>query len=226
MLLQALTGAQRSGDGAQPIARVGNLGDLIVSGLHGRFYEQTLRGQLFTFGLTETVLHANNAIATNVDQNARPIIGLWNPPYAHANLVILSANIIVGAIGNNAVAPGGFMWVYAVNQSLISTGSTPLSLKPGSVTDMSLAKAFAVSTPLTGLVGNVAVLRPAAITPIVNCAGTAEATAIHRIQGSCCDAAEGSLIVPPGGVLAIMNQVSTVTISTGVSILWEEVPLP
>lgn len=224
MLAQLHTGVQKVGDGAMPIARGGNLGDRMVSDLHPRFYEQNLRGKVFTFGISETAFVAANAIATGVDATAIPVIGLWNPSFNPVNLVILQANVVIGQIQNTAVALGGLMWMYSAGNSLISTGSIPFLLRNFQSTGVSNAKAFAMSTLLTGLTNNLAVLRAAAITPILNAAG--EATAKHRFQGSCCDAADGSLFVPPGGVLAIMNQVSTTTLSASVSIIWEEVPIP
>ena len=46
-------GVQNQADGAQMvIARAGRQGDQIVSELHGRFYEQAYRGNLFSNGVT------------------------------------------------------------------------------------------------------------------------------------------------------------------------------
>jgi len=47
-------------------------------------------------------------------------------------------------------------------------------------------------------------------------------TAITQPQGMSEDRVDGSIIVPPGGVLSLMNQVATTTVSLGVSITWAE----
>ena len=196
-------------------------GAQVVSDAHGRFQEAALQGNLYTFGLSNTALVAANAIATGLTATAQPVIGVWNPLTSGKNLVILQANVIVTTVANSAVAPGGFMWVSSVTNGAITTGSTPINCKT-LVASGSVAKSYAVSTALTGLTVNLAVLRAAAIAPF-NAAGAA--TAVSLLQGNAVDNVDGSIVVPPGGVVGIMNQVSTTTCSVSVSLLWEEIPV-
>ena len=56
-----------------------------------------------------------------------------------------------------------------------------------------------MSTALTGLVSSIVILRPSPIT-ILNAAGAS--TAITQPQGVSEDRVDGSIIVPPGGVLS------------------------
>jgi hypothetical protein len=44
-------------------------------------------------------------------------------------------------------------------------------------------------------------------------------------SGDAVEEFDGSMIIPPGGVLALLNTVSTTTISVASMLLWEEVPL-
>ena len=85
-------------------------------------------------------------------------------------------------------------------------------------------KAYAISTALTGLSNNLAFLRASGISACVNAAGPL--TAISQAQGNPTEIVNGSIIVPPGGVVGLMNQVSTTTISCSVAIVWEEIPMP
>jgi hypothetical protein len=225
-LLQGQVGPQTAGPvnlgtGTQPAVRLGQLGEVIKSDLHGRFYEQNYRGNLYTFGLSNTAAVAANAIATGLTATAQPLIGIYNPINSPVNLVLLQTTIVTSTIANTAVSPGGFMYVYSIGNASVSTGSAPINCKTFSVSS-SFAKAFAVSTALTGLTNNLAVLRACGIAPF-NAAGAA--TAVSLLQGITTDNVDGSIIVPPGGVVGVMAQVSSTTYSVSVGALWEEVPV-
>lgn len=221
MISELKVGPQIAADGTQIPARGGRQGDEIVSELHGRYYEQNYRGNLYSFGLSNTALVAANAIATGVGATAQPVLGLYNPISSGVNLVILQSTIVISTIANTAVSPGGFMWMVSANNPAVTTGSVPINSKT-LLASGSQAKAFAVSTALTGLTNNLAVLRCTNVSPF-NAAGAA--TAVSVIQGNAAENVDGSIIVPPGGCVAIMNQLSTITCSVSVGILWEEVPV-
>lgn len=225
MYMEGRTGEQNNGGSQGVTARFGQQGDLISSGLHGQFYEQCYRGNLWTFGVSSTALSSTNAIATGVTATATPVIGVWNPATSGMNLVILMALVNTTVVANTAVAPGGFMWVYSAGNSAITTGSTPINLKTLAATGpngQSVAKAFAVSTALTGMANSLAVLRASMINSI-NAAGPA--TAIHQPTNNPCELVNGAIIVPPGAVVGIMNQLSTSTVSVNAGLVWEEVPV-
>ena len=221
MLLNGQVGPQTNSDGANPPLRQGKTGELSVANLHGRFYEQAVRGNIYTGGISNTALVAANAIATGLTATAQPVIGLYNPSTSLVNLVILKATVVMTAIANTAVAPGGFAWVYSVGNSGVSTGSAPINTKTLTAVGSS-GKFFAVSTALTGLTNNLAFLKESDIAPI-NAAGPG--TAIHQPQGCTFEQVDGAIIVPPGGVVGIMNQVATTTVSVAVGIVWEEVAI-
>lgn len=221
MLLNGQVGIQVNADGSNPPLRQGRTGEQLVGDIHGRFYEQCSRANIYTGGISNTALAAANAIVTGLTATALPVIGLWNPSTSGVNLVILQASVVQTTIANTAVSPGGFMWVYSIGNSAVSTGSTPINTKTLTASGSS-AKFFPVSTALTGLTNSLAVLKGTGITPI-NAAGPS--TAIHQAQGVSVENVDGSIIVPPGGVVGIMNQVSTTTVSVTVGIMWEEVPV-
>lgn len=214
-------GPQTLSDGSNGTFRQGKSAELVFQQLHGRLYEQCYRGNLYTFGVSNTALVAANAIATGVTATAQPVLALWNPLSSTVNLVVWKALLSLTTVANSAVAPGGFMWLAANSQSAISTGSTPFNCKTFLQTG-SQAKVFSISTALTGLVGSLANLRGCSI-PVSNAAGAA--TAVTLTVGPQEELVDGSLIVPPGGVLALMNQVSTTTVSYTTGIVWEEVPV-
>jgi len=118
-IMQALSGPQANSDGNIGPIRLGKNGDLISSNLHGRFYEQTYRGNVYSLGISNTAATSLNAIATGLTATATPYVGVYNPPTSTVNLVILKAMIVPTTIANSAVSPGGFMWCGAAGQTVL-----------------------------------------------------------------------------------------------------------
>jgi hypothetical protein len=224
MILWGQVGQNVQSVGSNPPIRQGRLSDVIVSELHGKFYEQNYNNNLFTaVGVSNTALVAANAIATGLTATAQPVIGIYNPAGSQVNLSIIKAYLTVSAIANTAVAPGGFMWcVSSSNAAPLTLGSIPYNCKT-LVQGGSSAKTFSVSQALTGLSNPLVAIRASEITTALNAAGAA--TAVSIPQGQSVEYLDGAFIVPPGGVLALMNQVSTVTMSVSTGLLWEEVAL-
>src|SRR5258708_28727444 len=105
-ILQTQVGPQVLQDGTTPNLRSGRAGEVIAQPLHGMFYEQNYRGNMYSFGLSNTALVAANAIATGLTSSAQPVIGLYNPSTSLVNLVILKASIVSATIANTAASPG------------------------------------------------------------------------------------------------------------------------
>src|SRR5882762_8546674 len=88
--------------------RQGKGADIINSQLHGRFYEQTYRGNVYGNGTTAlTALTANTITLT---ASTTPILGVWNPLVSTANLVILQATLASGPNNTATVGAGIFVW--------------------------------------------------------------------------------------------------------------------
>jgi len=205
--------------------RAGNMGDTIVSELQGRFYEATYRGTSFSWGKALTSLSANSITLVAA---TTPIIGVWNPTNSGVNLVITQAAL--SCYLNTLTTPvgaGSFMWAVSTGNSAISTGNAPW--KRNTLTQSgSLAKGFDLATALTGLTNNLVIVEPADFrsptgqtygTIVAPTAGTS-LTDFGGVQNF-----DGSLIVPPGGVLALLNTTSTATMSATARIMWNEVPV-
>jgi hypothetical protein len=219
MLSQGQVGQIASaGDGVQVALRAGRLGDQIVSELHGKYYEQTYRGNVFSIGMTSTALSANTI---TVAATTTPIIGVWNPVGSGKNLVLLKAKNVITVAGASAVAPGAFVWATSIGNAAISTGLAPLS-RLTLANSGSIAKGFNISTALTGMTNALVIQQAAAFGTLVAAQG---ATATPMISGDAVEEFDGAFIVPPGGVVALLNTVSTTTISVASMLLWEECPL-
>ncbi len=220
LISQGLTGVQNQNDGSFVTQRMGKQGEEMVSQLHGRFYEQNYRGNVYGLGISNTALTSLNAIATGLTATATPVVGCYNPIGSGVNLVILKAFVVQTTIANTAVSPGGFMWCGATGQT-VSTGLTPFNFKSLSKNGAQ-GQAFTMTTVMTGLAGSVVAMRGSPI-GCINAAGPG--TAISQLGAPTSEEPEGLLICPPGGVLGLFNQVSTTTVSLTVGIVWEEVPV-
>jgi hypothetical protein len=219
--IQGHVGPQNQSDSAQGIiARFGRQGDQISSQLHGRFYEQTYRGNLFANGTTGLVPLSANTITLTA--TTTPILGVYNPFGSGVNLVILQAALASGINNTAAIGPGAFVWATSTGNTAISTGSTPFSRLLGGAA--AKGKGLA-GIALTGLTNNLVVAHATDFPSPNIITTTAVPTTVTTPMSSMSSQLDGSIIVPPGGVLALLNTVSTTTISVYGRLLWEEVPV-
>jgi len=201
--------------------RSGQFGDLIVSPLHPRYYETAYRDNMFFGG--HTALAALSANTISLTATTTPILGLWNPSSNTKNLVLTYASLNV--VANNLTSgagPGVFVWATSLNNGAISTGSTPFNCK-SLLASGSNGRFFAGSTAVTGLTNNLVIVRGAAFPSpggltYTTLASTSLLPSYYGVENF-----EGSLFVPPGGVLALLNTTSSTVFSAVGSLTWEEV---
>lgn len=217
------TAAQSIGPAVGANIRLGQQADLIASELHGRFYEANYRYGLFS-GFVDTVALSANTIT--LVATATPIIGVWNPATSTVNLEILQ--ISVQAIVNTLTAPvepGMFRLAASAGNGAITTGNAPINRRTLAASG-SQAKFFTPSVALTGLTNNLVVISAGEFqSGTGQTHGTVGNTAPFAPSVGGTMNVDGSLIVPPGAVLALLNTTSTTTYSVAASILWNEVPV-
>lgn len=208
-------------DGANIPVRQGRQGDVTVSELHGRFYEQNYRGNLYGNGVV--ALTALTANTITLVATATPILGVWNPLVSTVNLVLLQATLAAGANNTATVGCGAFVWATSTGNAALTLGTAPFNHRT-LVASGSQAKGLAFIA-LTGLTNNL-VVQEGADFPTPNIiTTTAIPTTVQTPTVSYTQNIDGSLIVPPGGVLALLNTVSSTTVSVTGRLLWEEVPV-
>jgi len=207
------------GPGTTPNLRLGQMADQVVSQLQGRFYENAYRGNLYSGAMiAPTVLSANTITLVAA---TTPLIGLWNPLTSPVNLVVLQASLQITSAPNSAGITGAFVWAYSGGNGAISTGLVPWNRKNIAQAG-SYAKYLTIAQPLTGLTNNVVIFDLADFGPL---AAPQPATAVAYAPAPQVQNFDGSLIVPPGGVLVLLNTTSNTTVIVATRILWTEVPL-
>lgn len=218
-------GPTSAGDNTYPPIRQGRSAEVVVTELHGRFYEQVYRGNVYSGGMGLTTINNTTYTTNTLGATCTPIAGVWNPSNSTVNLVILQAIVGVTITAATATGAGPFAWAYSIANTAITTGTAPLNRKTLSLTG-SQAKHYA-NIALTGLTTTLVVMGVAgtgggsgeAYSFVATAAGTQDAYVATT------DNVDGGIIVPPGGVLALLATTTPVAHSASSMIIWEEVPL-
>jgi hypothetical protein len=206
--------------------RQGQTGELVVQELHGRFYEQNYRGRIFSDGMGLTGINAATYTTATLGATVTPVVGVWNPQGSGVNVVIIEASLGVAMTALQATGPGGFAWATSTgNAAITAATNTPLSRKT-----LALGGAQArglTNVAPTGLTNNLVVRFGSALQGGSALAFAFLATAAGmQTQGlGAKELFDGSLIVPPGGVLALLATTTPVAHSAVSGLVWEEVPI-
>lgn len=205
-------------DGSTPGQLGGKQGEAIVSTLHGKYYAQTVRGNVF---------YASNAGAGavfSIYSNASFTgLLLWNPMGSGRNLSLIRAN--VGITGQASTAASGWGYVWLVNAGAnIGTayplsGFTAITATRGTGIcglggqGMSVARAGSAATLTTAFTwGRAATF------------GTSTGAITTEFGEYLTEDFDGTMIVPPNTVWALTSNILSGITAVG-TVFWEEVPL-
>lgn len=224
MQLTGNVGPQTLSDGpVNAPFRQGRSGDLVVSELSGRFFESNFRGTLFSDGMTTTSISNATFTTGTLGATCTPIVGLWNPSTT-SSLVILQATLAVVITNATSTGPGAYVWASSLGNNGITTGSVPFNRKTGAASG-SIAKGMS-GVALTALTTTLVVRHGSALGggnsgnfSFVGTAAGPPTTLAGFVENI-----DGAIIVPPGGVLALLSTTTAVAHSAASSILWAEVP--
>ena len=216
MLIQGQVGApaQTVSTGATPPIRQGQLGDVIVSELHGRYYEQTYRRNMFAGAISGATGVTATALGV-ITATAYTGLVLYNPPSSQVNCVLQKVGVAF------PIAPAA--------ATVVSLGQGFSALPPQTTTAVTVKNNFingpapAASLYSVGTFG-ITTTAPVTTTPThtLGYVGTLAATGFNLVQDFF--DMEGSIIIPPTGFVCIY--LSTVANTNGFfgSMAWEEVP--
>ena len=218
MLIQGQVGptsTQSVQPGTTPPVRLGQFGDVIVSELHGRYYEQTFRRNMFS-GAIASATGATATALGNIGGSAYVGLLLWNPVSSPVNLVLQKVNYTlpiapaaatVVSIGTGtAISPPTTVTTAITPRNNYVTGPAPVGQLYSAVTFSSAGTSSTLPSHTLGFVGTQAATGEGQQTP-----GMIDL--------------EGSIVLPPSGFACFY--LSTVANTNGFfgSFAWEEVPV-
>jgi hypothetical protein len=206
MFLQGIPGStSKIADGvASSAMRIGNQNDLIVSELHGRYYEQTYRKNKFGGSIVGQVTTVGVATAYTG-------LCLSNPNGSNVNLVIDKVGVAF-LVAFTAAASIGIMTGTSISANV--THTTPAVVR----------NKFIGAAAGSGLLDSAATLSATPVLDIVLMAGLTGAITTSTSGADGVFDLEGTIILPPGSFAAIYTSTASGTASMSASFSWEEVP--
>ncbi len=205
-----------STDGTQPTLRGGRQNDLIVSELHGRFYEQVSRGNVFALNLVATT---TGVAAGNINLAAAAAstqFAIWNPLTSSVNLSLLA--VYFGITSGTIVGGPLFHSYFGTTIPTIASTGAAVNCQIGN-TAGSVAKVMA-SAAGAALTGGSALLT---LRPMTN--GYSAGTYAALGGAVAFENVDGSIVIKPGaGWVPTFAAAGTSVLSTWGAV-WEEVPV-
>lgn len=195
--------------------RQGRTGEQIVSALHGKYYEQAARGNVYFI----TTVAAGLAIP--ITSTTSPILVLWNPSGSGKNAVLLRYGAAYVS-GTSIATAIGLMYVTNAGNT-VATGA--------------VFTAFNAATPFNGVLGsgNPSAMRSSAAgTNTLTTASTNWAITLAGESALIATTAmnpysvvydfDGAIIVPPGVAVFPAGTAATGALLSQ-TLMWEEVPI-
>lgn len=203
-IIQGQIGQVNGADGNPATVRIGQQGDVVISDLHGRYYEQSVRKNRFGGSITGQVTTVGAATTYTG-------LCLSNPVGSPVNLVVDKVGVAF-LVAFAAASAVGIMTGY--NATTNVTHTTPAVVRN---------KKLDGGTGY-GLLDSSATLPTAPVLDIVLGAGLTGAITTAAFIGGLYDA-EGCLVLPPGAYAAIYTSTASGAASMSASFSWEEVPI-
>lgn len=200
MLAELQTGPQSVSGSAKTLARAGQQGDLIVSELHGKYYEQVARGKVW--GVSSQAAVTTSAALTTTFTG----LSIANPAASGVNLVLLRFSVAQFAVG--AAAMVGIMSGSGASAGSLIVRNRLTQAVGGSATVASAGSTLGGTPVVEGVYGQVGSL----------------ATTGYGLTPGLVVQLDGEIIIPPGSFAASYTTIAT-TSALGFGFVWEEVPI-
>lgn len=199
MQITTVVGPQaKNSDSTQPLIRGGQQGDLIVSELHGRYYEQALRGNMYRI-CSQAAVTTTAGLATTWTG-----LAISNPAGSGVNAVV---NLFT--VSQFAVGAAGVIGIMTGAGAAAGTLVPKNALVSGTTGKVTASAGATIATPVLDItIGQV---------------GSVATTGYGLTPGLVVDLG-GSLIIPPGFFAASFTSIVTTT-ALQFGYQWEEVPV-
>lgn len=197
----------------------GKQGDMIVSQLHGKYYTQAVRGNVY---------YASSAaagIVNTIFSNATFLgLLLWNPQGSGKNLSLIKCNVAMDTQASTAASGWGYAWLNNTGSGVATaapiSGFTAITATRGNAVVGVSGQGSSVALVGSGATFTTALLwgRAAAF------GSSTGAITTQTVPAMMTEDFDGMMIVPPGTVFAVTSSILSGV--TAVSTLfWEEVPI-
>jgi hypothetical protein len=209
VIIQGRVGDISVGDGATPALRLGRDGNLIMSELHGRYFEQSFRGNLFVACQTAGVTIA-------IVAGTAPSFSLFNPASSGVYLSVVRWEMVLTVAAATPVI-GAYMLTVNTNPIAAATTGTAVVPTPGIIGGTSAAR----GRPLTSatLPANPTLYRTLAQHY------TGAITTIPNMPAFGIDF-DGTALIAPGCTMSVGQlNVDTTNASGLCAVIWEEIPV-
>jgi hypothetical protein len=208
---------QKNQSGANPTAIMGPSGDVLVSELHGKYYNANINGGLY---------YASNAAAGaafTIFSNAGYVgLALFNPASSGKNLSIVRSMIGMNANAATAASGWGYSWLTGAGAALVGTAA-PISA--------STAITATRGSCIVGQAGNsvVTVLSAATLSTAMTWGraaafGTGTGAITTAWGNTLVEDLDGTMIVPPGTLFCLTSAILSGITAVG-TLIWEELPV-
>lgn len=214
MLLQGVVAAPSNtsnADGTNPVQLFGKQSEAIVVELHGKYYTQAYRNNLYN-GST-----AIAGVAVPSYNTTAQTFGIWNPAGNTKNAVLVSLDI--GLVSGALIA---------------SNWTLSASLNAGSALATGGISAFTSGTPIGGNIGvaggNTTRFTPSAATSLASTFAMTlglshvTTTTTTNYEAKMNYDFDGKVIVPPNSALWVTNNAASGA-TADLTLFWEEVPV-
>lgn len=194
--------------GANPVMRQGQQGDIIVSELHGRYYEQTYNRNMFTATLT-----AGTTTSAALSTTFTGLL-LLNPNNSQVNFVINKVGI-------------SFLVAFAAASAIgLQVGNQSTAVLSSLTTTNTQTRNNFIGAPnsTVGLTYSAATTTAPSLLQLFGSGLTGAITTAPQTPGFFVDL-EGSIVVPPGAWVGTYTSTASGASSTLASISYEEVPI-
>lgn len=208
--IEGRVGIQQAQDGASTTVRMERTGGLVKSDAHGRYNEAVRIGNVYTL----TAANATPTAYVGAGNTGVPFIAIYNPVGSGKNCVLLQAGIASRTTPTTSTVLTGFdIWG---GVSAATTGTRVVA------TNMYTLQ---TSGSITYGVVNTATTGSTSLSLVMPLGTHYWATAASGILNPLWVDIAGSIICPPGCMVALGATIVITTATYDATLMWEEVPI-
>jgi hypothetical protein len=205
-----------SADGATPVVNMGRANEALVAELHGKYFTQCYRGNVYASSTATT------GVVIPIATTLTPTYSLWNP--AGSGKLLVPIVCYIGWTSTTA-ALGTVLWMATTNAgSSISSTAPFVAFGTGTPVNQNLgagkvSQVRAANGGTTTLVAAATVFRESGWSITATTAATSVAPG-----WTWRDDFDGSAIIPPGNAIHLMAT-TAIAITATITTIWYEPPL-